>query len=57
VALGLTNLVYAQIPTSWRVGLAHGTSRWVFLLGLNVVLIFVGAFVEIYAAIIDVAPW
>jgi C4-dicarboxylate transporter DctM subunit len=58
VALGLTNyLVYAQIPdqlAEWS--LAHGTSRWVFLLGLNVVLIFVGAFVEIYAAIIVVAP-
>lgn len=58
VALGLTNyLVYAQIPdqlAEWS--LAHGTSRWVFLLGLNIVLIFVGAFVEIYAAIIVVAP-
>jgi tripartite ATP-independent transporter DctM subunit len=58
VALGLTNcLVYAQVPDTladWS--LAHVPSRWVFLLGLNVVLIFVGGLVEIYAAIIVVVP-
>lgn len=58
VALGLTNyLVYAQVPdvlADWS--LAHVPSRWVFLLGLNVVLIFVGGLVEIYAAIIVVVP-
>jgi len=58
VALGLTNyLVYAQVPdllADWS--LAHVPARWVFLLGLNVVLIFVGGLVEIYAAIIVVVP-
>ena len=58
VALGLTNwLVYAQVPdllADWS--FAHVPSRWVFLLGLNVVLIFVGGLVEIYAAIIVVVP-
>ncbi|MEO6244590.1 MAG: TRAP transporter large permease subunit [Opitutaceae bacterium] len=58
VALGLANyLVYAQVPDAladWS--LAHVPSRWMFLLGLNVVLIFVGSFVEIYAAIIVLVP-
>ena len=58
VALGLTNyLVAAQIPDAladWS--LTHVPSRWLFLLGLNVVLIFVGGLVEIYAAIIVVVP-
>ena len=58
VALGLANyLVYAQLPdalANWS--LAHVPSRWMFLLGLNVVLIFVGGFVEIYAAIIVLVP-
>jgi TRAP-type C4-dicarboxylate transport system permease large subunit len=34
----------------------HVQSRWLFLLGMNVVLIFVGGLVEIYAAIVVVAP-
>ena len=58
VALGLTNyLIYAQVPdflADWS--LANVPSPWVFLLGLNVVLIFVGGLVEIYAAIIVIVP-
>lgn len=58
VALGLTNyLIDAEVPdqlAAWAS--AHVQSRWLFLLGLNVVLIFVGAFVEIYAAIVVIAP-
>ena len=58
VALGLTNyLVDAQVPdalANWS--LTHIPSKWLFLLGLNVVLIFVGGLVEIYAAIIVVVP-
>lgn len=58
VALGLTNfLIDAQIPNAladWAE--AHVQSRWLFLLGLNVVLIIVGSVVEIFAAIMIVAP-
>ncbi len=58
VALGLTNyLIDAQIPdrlADWAA--VHVQSRWLFLLGLNIVLIFVGGLVEIYAAIVVVAP-
>jgi tripartite ATP-independent transporter DctM subunit len=58
VALGLTNyLVDAQVPdalANWS--LTHIPSKWLFLLGLNIVLIFVGGLVEIYAAIIVVVP-
>ncbi len=58
VALGLTNfLVDAQIPdqlADWAA--VHVQSRWVFLLGLNVVLLFIGGLVEIYAAIVVVVP-
>jgi C4-dicarboxylate transporter, DctM subunit len=58
VALGLTNyLIDAQVPdqlADWAA--LHVQSRWLFLLGLNVVLILVGGLVEIYAAIIVVAP-
>ncbi len=58
VALGLTNyLIEAQVPdqlAAWSQ--AHVHSRWLFLLGLNVVLIVIGSLVEIYAAIIVVAP-
>ena len=58
VALGLTNyLVDAQVPdtlANWS--LTNVPSRWVFLLGLNIILIFVGGLVEIYAAIIVVVP-
>lgn len=58
VALGLTNyLVDAQIPgqlAEWAA--VHVQSRWVFLLGLNVALLFIGGLVEIYAAIVVVVP-
>ena len=58
VALGFTDyLVDAQVPAravAWATGAIH--SRWLFLLGLNVVLILVGGLVEIYAAIIVVVP-
>jgi tripartite ATP-independent transporter DctM subunit len=58
VALGLTNfMVDAQIPdrlAEWAS--VHVQSRWVFLLGLNIALLFVGSLVEIYAAIVVVVP-
>lgn len=58
VALGLTNyMVDAQVPdqlAEWAA--THVQSRWLFLLGLNVFLIGVGSVVEIYAAIVVVAP-
>ena len=58
VALGFTQyLVDAQIPdqaVAWATGAIH--SKWLFLLGLNVVLLFVGGLVEIYAAIVVVVP-
>jgi tripartite ATP-independent transporter DctM subunit len=58
VALGFTQyLVDAQVPdhaVAWATGAIH--SKWLFLLGLNVVLLFVGGLVEIYAAIIVVVP-
>ena len=58
VALGFTDyLVDAQVPAravAWATGAIH--SKWLFLLGLNVILILVGGLVEIYAAIIVVVP-
>jgi tripartite ATP-independent transporter DctM subunit len=58
VALGFTNyLVDVQVPdraVAWATGAIH--SKWLFLLGLNVVLLFVGGLVEIYAAIVVVVP-
>lgn len=58
VALGFTQyLVDAQVPVAavaWATGAIH--SKWLFLLGLNVVLLFVGGLVEIYAAIVVVVP-
>ena len=38
----------------WSTQTIH--SKWLFLLGLNVVLLFVGGLVEIYAAIVVVVP-
>ena len=58
VALGFTQyLVDAQVPDQ-AVAWATATikSKWLFLLGLNVVLLFVGGLVEIYAAIVVVVP-
>jgi tripartite ATP-independent transporter DctM subunit len=58
VALGFTHyLVDAQIPdqaVEWTTGAIH--SKWLFLLGLNLVLLVVGGLVEIYAAIVVVVP-
>jgi tripartite ATP-independent transporter DctM subunit len=58
VALGLTNyLIEAQVPdalAAWA--LVHVQSRWLFLLGLNLVLLVVGGLIEIYAAIVVVVP-
>jgi C4-dicarboxylate transporter DctM subunit len=58
VAYGFTNyLVDAQIPgklLEWAQANVH--SKWLFLLGLNLVLIFVGGLIEIYAAIVVVVP-
>lgn len=58
VAMGFTYyLVDAQVPdqlVQWATGAL--TSKWLFLLGLNVVLLVVGGLVEIYAAIIVVVP-
>jgi len=58
VALGFTHyLVDAQVPdklVEWATGAI--SSKWLFLLGLNVVLLIVGGLVEIYAAIIVVVP-
>jgi TRAP-type C4-dicarboxylate transport system permease large subunit len=58
VALGFTNyMVDAQVPehlVEWA--LANVKSKWLFLLGLNIVLLFVGGLIEIYAAIVVVVP-
>ena len=58
VALGFTHyLVDAQIPdqvVEWSTRTI--TSKSIFLLGLNLVLLLVGGLVEIYAAIIVVVP-
>jgi C4-dicarboxylate transporter, DctM subunit len=58
VALGLTNyLIEAQVPdalAAWA--MVHVQSRWLFLLGLNLVLLVVGGLIEIYAAIVVVVP-
>ena len=58
VALGLTNyFIDAQVPEMLAVwAAAHLKSRWVFLLGLNLVLLLVGGLIEIYAAIVVVVP-
>jgi tripartite ATP-independent transporter DctM subunit len=58
VAVGLTSyLVYAQVPTilvDWA--RSHVTSRFTFLLLLNVFLLAVGWLMEIWAAIVVVVP-
>lgn len=58
VALGFTHyLVSAQVPDKLVEWSTHAIkSRWVFLLGLNLVLLLVGGLVEIYAAIVVVVP-
>jgi tripartite ATP-independent transporter DctM subunit len=58
VALGFTHyLVDAQVPdklVEWSTQVIR--SKWLFLLGLNVVLLFVGGLIEIYAAIVVMVP-
>jgi tripartite ATP-independent transporter DctM subunit len=58
VAMGLTSyLVDEEVPRAvvdWTT--AHIQSPWVFILVLNVVLLVVGSIVEIYAAIVVLAP-
>lgn len=63
VALGFTNyLVLEQIPdqmVEWvttHLPTTDPHSKWIFLLSLNVVLLFVGGLIEIYAAIVVVVP-
>lgn len=57
-AMGLTNfLITEHAPeklVDWATATIH--SRWVFLFGLNLALILVGGLIEIYAAIVVVAP-
>lgn len=58
VALGFTHyLIDAQIPdqaVEWATTTIH--SKWIFLLGLNLVLLVIGGLVEIYAAIVVLVP-
>ena len=58
VALGLTNyLIDAQIPEAgvkWVQGAIH--SKWVFLLVLNLFLLVVGCLMDVFSAIVVVAP-
>lgn len=58
LALGFTHyLVDAQIPDHMVEWSTHAIkSKWLFLLGLNLVLLLVGGLVEIYAAIVVVVP-
>jgi len=57
-ALGLTNfLVDAEIPMKvFAVAQEYFTSKWSFLLALNVFLLIVGGFLDIFSAIIVVVP-
>jgi TRAP-type C4-dicarboxylate transport system permease large subunit len=58
VALSLTNyLVDAQVPeqiVGWVTGVIE--SRWVFLLALNLLLLVAGCVMDIYTAIVVLAP-
>jgi tripartite ATP-independent transporter DctM subunit len=58
VARGFTDaLIFADLPqklNDWTIANVH--SPWVFLLGLNVVLIAVGGIMDIFSAIIVIAP-
>jgi tripartite ATP-independent transporter DctM subunit len=58
VALGLTNyLVDIQLPeraVAWATQTIH--SKWVFLLALNALLLAVGCLMDIFSAIVVVAP-
>ncbi len=58
VAMGMSSwLVDAEVPTmllDWTT--THVKSPWLFLLALNVGLLFLGSVLEIYAAIVVLAP-
>jgi len=58
VALGFTNyLAFAEIPAravDWVTATVH--SKWLFLLLLNLFLLVVGALMDVYSAIVIVAP-
>jgi len=58
VALGMTSyLVDAEIPTRLLAWVqAHIHSQWEFLLALNVLLLVLGSVLEIYSAIVVLAP-
>jgi hypothetical protein len=57
VALAFTHyLVVAEVPEQAVAWAATLKSKWLALLGLNVVLVIVGGLVEIYAAIVVVVP-
>src|SRR5205823_11629080 len=58
VALGLTSyLVDAEIPTRLLAWVqAHIHSQWEFLLALNLLLLVLGSVLEIYSAIVVLAP-
>jgi len=58
VALGMTSyLVDAEIPTRLLASVQnHIHSQWVFLLALNVLLLVLGSVLEIYSAIVVLAP-
>jgi tripartite ATP-independent transporter DctM subunit len=57
-AMGFTSyLVDAEVPARFLEYVqAHVESKWLFLLGLNVFLLFAGSVMEIFAAIIVVVP-
>ena len=57
-AMGLTNLLITEhVPDRLTVWVSHAIeSRWVFLLMLNLVMIVLGCLIEIFSAIIVVAP-
>jgi tripartite ATP-independent transporter DctM subunit len=58
VALGFTNyLAFAEVPAhavQWVTATVH--SKWLFLLLLNLFLLVVGALMDVYSAIVIVAP-
>ena len=57
-ALGLTNYVVdAEVPDKiFEITSRYFTSRWSFLLALNVFLLIIGGFLDVFSAIIVVVP-
>lgn len=57
-AMGLTNyLIDAEVPTKiFEFTRQYFTSRWAFLMALNLFLIMIGGFLDIFSAIIVVVP-